>query len=150
MLFDFGLYFKVLQNKDLRLEWMDFHSSLFLFGYDKVIIPYKVWFNLGNFVQNVIFVFINYVQIFVCCIHNSLIYLSEKHRSKGTVVPNWESTKPLFCSKFPFFKTSWWILRVLPLLSPLESSFIWELSNEVLYDTVTKGASEIWQVKVKT
>ena len=119
MLFDLGLYFKVLQNKDLRLEWMDFHSSLFLFGYDKVIIPYKVWFNLGNFVQNVIFVFINYVQIFVCCIHNSLIYLSEKHRSKGTVVPSWELTKPHLCSKFLLFKTSWWVLRVLPQLTSL-------------------------------
>ena len=39
-----------------------------------------------------------------------------------TVVPNWESTKPRLCSKFPLFKTLWWILRVLPQLSPLESS----------------------------
>ena len=39
-----------------------------------------------------------------------------------TVVPNWESTKPSLCSKFPLFKTSWWMLRVLPQLSPLESS----------------------------
>ena len=39
----------------------------------------------------------------------------------NTVVPSWESTKPHLCSKFPHFKTSWWILRVLPHLCPLES-----------------------------
>ena len=33
-----------------------------------------------------------------------------------------ESTKPHLCSKFPFFKTSWWMFRVLPQLSPLYSS----------------------------
>ena len=39
-----------------------------------------------------------------------------------TVVLNWESTKPRLCSKFPLFKASWWMLKVLPQLFPLESS----------------------------
>ena len=38
------------------------------------------------------------------------------------MLPNWESGKPRVCSKFSFFKTSWWMLRVLPQLNPLESS----------------------------
>ena len=47
---------------------------------------------------------------------------TKKKFNDFTVVPNWQSTKPRLCSKFPLFKTSWWILRVLPLLCPLESS----------------------------
>ena len=37
------------------------------------------------------------------------------------VVPNWESTKTRLCTKFPFFKKSWWMLRVLPQLCLLDS-----------------------------
>ena len=40
-----------------------------------------------------------------------------------TVVPNWESTNPHLCSKFLLFKMSWWILRVLPQLCPLKTSY---------------------------
>ena len=43
-------------------------------------------------------------------------------RLPNTVVPNWESTMPCLCCKFPLFKMSWWMLRVLPQLSSLESS----------------------------
>ena len=40
----------------------------------------------------------------------------------STVLLDWESLKPHLCSKFPLFKTSWWMLRALSQLSPLYSS----------------------------
>ena len=39
-----------------------------------------------------------------------------------TMLLNWESTKSCLCNKFPLFRMSWWMLRVLLQLSPLESS----------------------------
>ena len=53
----------------------------------------------------------------------TVMYFCLHMPSNITVVSHcWESTKPHLCSKFPLFKTSWWMLRVLLQLNPLESS----------------------------
>ena len=70
---------------------------------------------------------------------------------RGSLVPDWESTKPRLCSKFPLFKKTWWMLRVLQHFALLNHLYhTWELSNEVLYDLIHQEVSKVHQVKVET
>ena len=70
----------------------------------------------------------------------------------STVVPKWESTKPRWGSKFPLFKTSWWMVRVLPQLSPLESSlpylraFQWDTVRHYTLRGIKNTTCQIWKV----
>jgi hypothetical protein len=54
------------------------------------------------------------------------------------------------CSKTALFKRAWQTLKVLTHLSPFGSYLSLMFSNEVLFDPVPQGASEIRQVKVES
>ena len=67
-----------------------------------------------------------------------------------TVRNNWVSTRPCLCSNFSIFNVSWQMLKVMPQLNTLTHLYhIWELSNEVLYDSIPQVVSKIWLVKLE-